>query len=206
MKKKIVIAITILFTLLIILGVTSNKYFKSLANQTLNKSDNTITLTTKDLNKLKKNAQVLYYDYHYKRTKYVNIVWKWVLKDMDINPNLPEKQIDKERGFSKRDIYPMLVDINNDKRLDILTIPGRGFCGHDGCTLYVFIAPDYKPYDFDGTYFTPNNPQYPIYILKDSTNGFKDIILGNRFFCKFKRYKYQRYTCYKIKEKKVNDR
>lgn len=173
----------------------NNNKIKQLASNNLKKvnakSKKTIitkNTPTKDLDltsypeikEMLKGAQKLYFnDYYYdSNNKYVRVVKTWVSKEM-------EEEVFK--CIEKKNLLLILVDLNNDGEKDIITIPCSAFCsgGPHGCSTPIFLSPDYKaPYRIGLNVFQWE----PIYILNSTTNNLKDLILNDKFFCKYKKH------------------
>jgi hypothetical protein len=195
--KKLIVNLTIIS--LFILTVTACKaakpenVIKPANNVTEKTAENTYNNQEEKrtpinlINKLKKQGKKYkfkWYDGNSSKKKYVQIVWKWMLKDSNIDPKLDPKVIERKYGYLfniNGDRGFIFADLNNDKKEDFITLPGWSGNGPNaGWDAYVFLAPDYSKPIFIGMQSDDS-----LYILDTSTNGLRDLILNNKFVCKF---------------------
>ncbi|MEW5822625.1 MAG: hypothetical protein AB1782_20700 [Cyanobacteriota bacterium] len=138
-----------------------------------------------NIKNLTKNAQKFTFDYYQDdfHNKYVQKVIEWAKKD--------SKDETIYKMNMRHGLAISLVDLNNDNKLDILSVPGLGgWCGSSptsGCSVIAFLSPEYKkPYKLTINVII----QLPVYVLKSTTNGLKDLLINEKFVCNFNNNQY----------------
>jgi hypothetical protein len=139
-----------------------------------------------NIKQLLRNNEKIYLDKDaYKKADlkpFVDFVWDKYVKNI-----LKDKEIQLFR-ISKEDISIALVDLNNDGKKDIIASIQNNeyFCGKFGeyCNIIIFVSSNlknYKQIEVNMSQF----PEAPIYIMKDKSNGLRNIILNEKFILKY---------------------
>lgn len=165
-------------------------------------NDNTSIKTIEILKKKGTKHYFKYYSPTSEKKKYVQIVWSWMLKDLNIDPKLGIKEIKEKWWLSNEMMFMIFTDFNSDKKEDFIVMPrSLAYCavgGTKGCNAFIFLGPEYSTVIYASDIYQNFPEANSLYILKTSTNGLKDFIKNNKFLCKFN-------GKYNSKDKNIND-
>lgn len=117
--------------------------------------------------------------------KYKTIIWHLIVQELPSEfHTMNEKELQNNFGttFSKENISIRIVDLNADKRNEILYIfSSSSNCGTAGCGVHQLIK------DNNGKYIAKylfHCPPAIIYILNTKTNGYNDLLFSTKHFTK----------------------
>jgi hypothetical protein len=125
--------------------------------------------------------------------KLADRIYKWERKMEHVPVGMSERQVIKNFDIAKKDMLLAFADLNNDKRMDLISVPSRYYCGNGyaRCGLVMFLQPKFTPI-YLHEYISLGDP--PLRILEHQTNGIRDLLINGASVCTFDA-QYGSYAC-----------